>query len=197
MDHAEARIAAEIGTVLSRAAAGMTVFADGNLPRAAMQCVIDAARQTGFFLAIDAVSIAKSRRLPSDLAGVGIIFMNADEAAEVLGEPPDDPARLAQLLCGRGAARAVVTAGAGGACGCENGAVFHASSLKAAVADVTGAGDSLIAATLWRLSLGESLADALPWGVLSAGLTVESEKSVRPDLSPAFLERNRWRIATS
>jgi pseudouridine kinase len=194
MDHAEARLAESIDDILTFAAPGMMVFADGNLPRAAMLKVIAAARQVGFLLAVDAVSIAKARRLPERLDGVSILFMNADEAADITGLADASPAALAEALVLRGAARAVVTAGPLGAFAQDGPRSSHARALSARVADVTGAGDCLVATTLWRLSLGETLAAALPWGTLAAGLTVESDKSVLPEMSPDFLAAHRWRI---
>jgi pseudouridine kinase len=194
MDHAEARIAADISLVLAHAGAGMTVFADANLPRAAMAEVIAAAQAKGFALAVDAVSIAKARRLPQDLSGIDTLFMNLDEAADMLGLDRSSPALLAEALVSRGARQAVVTDGAGGAYAAVPGETGFCPALRAQVADVTGAGDSLIAATLWRLSLGDSLFDALDWGVLAAGLTVESDKSVLPQMSADFLAAQRWRI---
>jgi pseudouridine kinase len=197
MDHAEQRLAAEIPAILFHAEAGMTVFADGNLPREAMSAVISAARRIGFDLAVDAVSIAKARRLPADLSGISILFMNADEAAELLAMPAAGTSAMAAALVQRGAARAVVTAGAAGAFAQDGAKGSHTPALTANVADVTGAGDSLIAATLWRLSLGDALEAALRWGVLSAGLTVESDKSVLPELSADFLAAQHWRIGSA
>ncbi len=196
MDHAERRIADEIDRILMGAEAGMTVFADGNLPAVAMEKVIAAARSIGFFLAVDAVSIAKARRLPERFDGIGILFMNADEAADILHADVCNPAALAKSLVECGASRAVVTAGAMGAFAHDGFNASAAKALQARVVDVTGAGDSLVAATLWRLSLDETLAEAIRWGVLAAGLTIESDKSVLPEMSPGFLARNRWRIET-
>jgi sugar/nucleoside kinase (ribokinase family) len=53
---------------------------------------------------------------------------------------------------------------------------------------VTGAGDSLVAGTLFGLSQGRSLSEAVGLGLHLAKLTVETDGSVRQDLSPALLE---------
>jgi pseudouridine kinase len=197
MDHAEARIAQEIGAVLSGITAGMTVFADANLPRKAMRKVIEEAARIGFTLIVDAVSASKAMRLPEDLSGVSLLFMNADEAAAITGEEASRPSgeRFLPALANRGARRVVITSGANGLIFADGWQTGHIPALKVRNVDVTGAGDSLIGTTLWRLSLGDSLKEALGWGVLCAGLTVESGHSVLPQLSPGFLEANRWRIA--
>ena len=60
--------------------------------------------------------------------------------------------------------------------------------MPAQVTDATGAGDALIAATLMAMLSGRSLSDAVRLGTAVAALTVESQASVRPDLSSELLE---------
>jgi pseudouridine kinase len=60
--------------------------------------------------------------------------------------------------------------------------------------DVTGAGDAMIAATLCRLLAGEKLASAVRVGGLLAALTIESDASVHPELSPRFLATSMARL---
>ena len=60
--------------------------------------------------------------------------------------------------------------------------------------DITGAGDAMIAGTLYRLLGGEPVAQASRTGALLAALTTESASSVRPDLSPGFLDDAMTRI---
>ena len=194
MDAAEHAIEHGLNALMAQIPAETIVFADANLSQAALQILLAAQQRVGFRLALDAVSISKAQRLPHRLDGVDLIFMNTDEAQSYLGTTAK-PADLARYLTERGANRAIVTAGA-------NGAYFHdgaignqCDGIDAQVADVTGAGDSLIAATLWRIAQGDTLGSAIGWGILAAGLTVESTKSVRPDLSADFLIANRWRIA--
>jgi pseudouridine kinase len=194
MDDAEQSLAAALPSVLQNVNGARWVFADGNLPKHAMQHVINAAREQDFLLAVDAVSVVKAMRLPERHEGIDILFLNADEAAAILHADPSSPLGLAKALAARGAQQVVVTAGSAGAFFVDAHGAGHVLALKADVADVTGAGDCLVAATLWRLSCGDVLHDALRWGVLAAGLTVESTKSVRPDLSEDYLCSQRWRI---
>jgi pseudouridine kinase len=62
-------------------------------------------------------------------------------------------------------------------------AVRAVPAVPADVVDVTGAGDSLVAATLSRLVAGAALEDAVRAGTRAAALTVASTFSVRPDLA--------------
>ena len=99
-------------------AAADWVFADCNLPTAALASL--ARRRTpgaAYRLAIDAVSVAKSARLPDALDGIDLLFANRDEAA-ALGERHQtsaSPSAHAAALLRAGAGAVVVTLGAGGA----------------------------------------------------------------------------------
>lgn len=191
MDAAETAISAGTDAIIERAERGMTVFVDGNLDAQALERSIAAATRTGFRLVIDAVSVAKSRRLPARLDGVAVLFANMAQASAMTGLDPSDPPALARALRSRGAAAVVVTAGAGGVYAeGDEGAVF-VPARAVPVVDVTGAGDSLVATTLWRLSLGDRLGEALVWGIAAAGATVSSPQSVHPDLSANFLREAR------
>lgn len=53
---------------------------------------------------------------------------------------------------------------------------------------MTGAGDALIAGTIHRLIAGDPLAAAVRAGTVLAALTIETDHSVRPDLSAALLD---------
>jgi pseudouridine kinase len=72
------------------------IFAECNLPAAVLQELIREQRRRGFRLAIDAVSRAKAVRLPDDLTGVDLLFLNEAEAEAISGvaEPEAAVARL-------------------------------------------------------------------------------------------------------
>jgi pseudouridine kinase len=61
--------------------------------------------------------------------------------------------------------------------------------------DVTGAGDALIAGTLFGLLAGERLADAVRTGTLVARLTIESAATVSRDLSATAVTTLRGQAA--
>lgn len=168
------------------------VFADCNLPIDTLAHAVRRARLEGTRLAVDAVSTPKVGRLPRDLTGIDVLFCNSDEAYALAahhGWPmTGNVLDLAQLLHEQGAAHVVLTRGADGVVVADSeGTRLHAAT-AATVYDVTGAGDALVAGTLTLLVTGASLDDAILAGSLVASLTVESQYSVRPDLSAELVD---------
>jgi pseudouridine kinase len=105
-----------------RLAAADWVFAECNSTAAALAGLAALRRRSTFRLALDAVSTAKALRLPEDLAGIDVLFLNLDEASAALGRPVparsgdiDEARTLAARLGARGAGAVVVTLGAAGA----------------------------------------------------------------------------------
>lgn len=143
-------------------------------------------------LAIDAVSTAKVARLPASLAGVDLLFLNRDEAAAYLNLSPDRmapaDADIADELRDRGARHVIVTRGAEGLTIASDGGAFSVAGAPCHFRNATGAGDALIAGTLFRLLAGETLVNAARAGAALAALTTECDESVRADLTPALLE---------
>jgi pseudouridine kinase len=175
----------------SRIAAAAWVFADCNLPPATLAGLLALRRQSAFRLAIDAVSRAKAQRVPRDLAGVDLLFLNDDEARALLGDAACDPAARALALHRRGASHVALTLGAAGLVLAQAGAVRHRPARAVDGVDATGAGDALVAGTLSRLVHGAGLEAALDEGMLLAALTIGSNASVHPQLSPALLAEAR------
>jgi pseudouridine kinase len=180
----------DIGSLEPEFVAASQVFADCNLSALTLAHLISMARANGFRLAIDAVSVAKAGRLPRDLHGIRLLFLNRDEAAAILGdslEPKDAAAALRE----RGAAMVVLTDGANGLVAADQTDAVHVSAHATKVRDVTGAGDALIAAVLAGLIAGETLAEAARIGVYVAAQTVASTATVCDDLTPDTLSRIR------
>jgi pseudouridine kinase len=176
--------------------AGTLVFADCNLPAETLASLM-AQRRAGILpmLALDAVSAPKVARLPADLAGLDLLFLNEDEAFALLGGavPAEDAATAVRA---RGAASVVLTRGARGVLVAnEHGVAPLPTVPVAAVSDVTGAGDALVAAALRRLAGGHDLLSAVRAGLVAAALTLERPGGVRRDLSPALLESAMHRAA--
>ncbi|HMA49516.1 MAG TPA: carbohydrate kinase family protein, partial [Magnetospirillaceae bacterium] len=152
------------------------VFADCNVPADTLQALISRAAGSRFKLAIDAVSVHKVTRLPSDLSAVSLLFLNRDEAAA--------------LGTARGARAVVTTLGQDGVLLSDQDGARPLPAPVANVRDVTGAGDSLVAGTLFGLQQGRALAEAVKLGLLLAKLTVETDGSVRQDLTPDLLKES-------
>jgi len=175
------------------------VFSDCNPPAETLAALITRRRDARFRLAIDAVSTVKAMRLPKDLTGIDLLFMNIDEANAILGLSAratiDDALKAARGLQAAGAREAVVTMGAAGiaVAGIDASASFEAVEAKAI--DMTGAGDAMIAGTLHRVIAGDDIHTAARIGALVATLTTESAASVHPELSEAFLQAHMHRLS--
>jgi len=173
------------------------VFADCNLPQETLRALIARKQLASFKLAVDAVSTPKALKLRGLLAGVDLLFLNHDEADAILGVAATERRSIedtAKALLDAGTKAVVLTGGGSGyvigaACGVET-----MSAVPAEPIDMTGAGDAMIAGTLYRLLGGQAVREASRTGALLATLTTESAASVRPDLSPEFLAQAMSRI---
>ncbi|MFB9949518.1 carbohydrate kinase [Rhizobium puerariae] len=185
-------------------AAASWVFCDTNVPAETLAALIAKRQGARFRLAIDAVSTPKAARLPRNLSGIDLLFMNIDEANAVLhrkAPEADKPATIeeareaALALQAAGAREAVVTMGARGiaVAGTDGARTFPA--VQARPVDITGAGDAMIAGTLHRILHGEDIYAAARTGALLGTLTTESAASVHTELSERFLEANMHRLA--
>lgn len=153
------------------------VFVDANLPAATLTWVADLKR-TGLFAA-DTVSTAKAGRLTDILSLLDVVFTNRSEAAELTGLTPRD---AAARLCRLGAGGALVSDGA------EALAVAHGIEeptlmpvQPARVVDETGAGDALVAGTLFGLLRGQDLDRAAQTGLAAARLCIETAGAALPN----------------
>jgi pseudouridine kinase len=202
LDRLDAGLVAEAAP---RLAAADWVFAECNAAAGALADLAALRRRSPFRLALDAVSTVKALRLPGDLAGIDVLFLNHDEAAALTGVPVpvlggdvEGAAALAGALAARGAGSVVLTIGSAGALVCESGGTpAHLPAVPATVVDVTGAGDALVAGTLSRLSRGAALQEAVRFGMALAAVTLETAASVRTDLgTPALEAELARRLAT-
>lgn len=182
----------------SHIASATLVFSDCNPPIETIRALIERSKANRFKLAIDPVSTHKARRLPEDLTGVDLLFMNVDEANGYLGTSfPHDPAgaqAAATALRKRGADGVVVSCGVQGLAVAEEETLSFVASVPTFPLEVTGAGDAMIAGTLHSTLAGEPLARAAQMGSLLAALTVETATSVRADLSAQLLEASLHRL---
>ncbi len=170
------------------------LLADCNLPADTLAFLIGKARGEGLRLAINTVSSPKALRLPKNLSGVGLLFTNLDEATTMLGGARTSAADAASALVAAGAEQVIVTEGARGYAIAEADGVACAEAVPARPVDITGAGDSFAAGTLYRMLSSDPVATAARTGALLAALTTESEMSVHPELSPRLIEEAAERI---
>ena len=163
------------------------VFADCNLPAETLAAL--AQRRfagAGYRLAVDAVSVAKSGRLPERLDGVDLLFLNWDEAEASMkrhGRATASPLEAVAALRAAGAGAVVLTLGPEGAWTVSAEGAVHVPAVPARVVDVTGAGDALVAATLQGITVGGlNLSEAVARGCRAAARTLECPSSADPEL---------------
>lgn len=175
------------------ASAGVVVV-DGNLPAATMRHTLDLVRAAGVRAVVEPVSVPKARLLEPCLdpdSPVFAITPNRDELAALTGLPTATGRQVraaAAALNERGVELVWVRLGAAGSLLCTAGdAPVEIAAVPAEVADVTGAGDSALAAFCHALVLGEAPEAAARYGHAAAALTVESTHTVRPDLTDALV----------
>ena len=166
-------------------------FIDSNVPGPTIGWLLDQA--DGIPVAVDAISVAKSRRLPVLLARIGVLFCNVAQAVIIAGMDDPRPTLVdaARRLRAAGARSGVVSAGARGIAIWAGNDVQAFAALPAIPCDVTGAGDALVSGTLFGLCQGQPLADAARLGLAAAAITVESEYAAPPEMSVEFLESRR------
>jgi pseudouridine kinase len=165
-------------------------FVDANLPGATIDWLLDAAGEIP--VAVDAISVAKARRLAPLAPRIPLLFANLVQAAVIAGVPSfRTSAEAAGSLAELGAPAGVVTAGASGIAAWSGPRVTGFPALPARPRDVTGAGDALVAGTLFGILRGAALVDAARLGLAAAAITVESPYAAAPELTSEMLkERN-------
>ena len=151
---------------------------DANLPQPTIEFLAAEAAVARRPLAALTVSPAKGVRLLSVLDTIAVLFTNRKEAAALLDHDPDDAklasAALALELTGARSMAIVVTSGSEPLAAARRGEVRSYAPLRAEVAGVNGAGDSLAAGTILGLSEGLGLGDAVRFGMAAAAMTLEA-----------------------
>ncbi len=153
------------------------VFVDANLPAATLAWIAGLER-SGLFAA-DTVSTAKAGRLADILTSLDVIFSNRAEAGELTGPTPRD---AAAGLCRLGAGGALVSDGAKAlqiASDPLNTTLIPIPPAR--VVDETGAGDALVAGTLFGLLRGQDLDRAAQTGLAAARLCIETAGAALPN----------------
>lgn len=174
--------AAVVGPVVARYGDSVLWCADANPAPAGLAALVPVVAS----LYLDPVSVAKAPKVRGLLRGSTAVFPDAAEAVALSGH--EDPAGAAAALLKAGTRRVVVTLGPAGVF--DSGTMSLRSAVASGpVADVTGAGDALLAGFLAATVRGES--DPLGWGLAAASLAVETLETVREDLS---VEKVRERL---
>lgn len=159
---------------------GMLVL-DANLPPDTLRTATDIAQHHAVPVLLEPVSARKAERLKSLNLQVTYLTPNALEYRVLGGEEPDREHPKAISWAGR----VYVTLGAEGVLKLTDSAkdnrVFPSPQVR--VKDENGAGDAFTAGVVAGIIYGLSEDEALEAGIRAAVLTLQSERTVRPDLS--------------
>jgi pseudouridine kinase len=173
--------------------AGLLVL-DGNLGPATLEHALDLAAAAEVRTILEPVSVPKAKILTTMITAdrpVYAVTPNRDEVSALTGLPArtDRQLRLAaDSLHRRGVQHVWVRLGAQGSL--LSSASTGATSIPAVpttVQDVTGAGDSSLAAFCHALIEGQDPVEAARYGHAAASLTIASNHTVRPDLTPRLV----------
>jgi pseudouridine kinase len=174
------------------------IAADCNLPMPALAWLVKFAAATGVPIALETVSVPKVKRLRGILqqgAPIFALFSNRAEIAAITGKDANSRQGLAcsaQWLHDRRVQHVAINLGIRGmyvsAMGGKRGTIV--ASRRAKIVDVTGAGDSAVAGTLFGLLRGFDLTRAADCGQAAAALTVASEFSVSPKITARTILRS-------
>ncbi|TXT34688.1 MAG: yeiC [Comamonadaceae bacterium] len=166
-----------------RHAAALVV--DCNLSADALAWVFTNRGNTPVF--VDAVSAFKCPRILPWLDQVHTLKVNRQEAQALCGFAVQSDAEIesaAQWLHGQGVKQVVLSLGARGVYWSDKDAAHGwQGTLPAAVVNVTGGGDALMAGLVHGFGGHQSLADTIPFALACAALTLSAEQANHPNLS--------------
>lgn len=163
-----------------------SVFVDTNLSKECLSFIIDKCRKENIKLFLDPVSLSDAEKLPNDLSGIDTIFPNRKEAEFLSGishiKNTKDCRHAAELIKEKGVANVIITLGGEGvfySVG-EESEMMSSSTIK--VVDTTGAGDAFAAGYIYGSIQDLPPKKACELGMKSSELTLQTDKSVYPDL---------------
>lgn len=170
------------------------IVADLNCPKATIEYLCKSAEGYHIPLVLIAVSEPKMDRLPQDLQGVSCLIINKGELAAYLDTILDTDQKIeeaAKTLLAKGVKQIVLTAGSKAILSASQDEIRWYSVKKVdshKVVDVTGAGDSFSGAFIYAWLNNYEQDKAILAGLTNAYHTIQSEFTVRPNLTKSQLE---------
>lgn len=165
------------------------IVVDLNCPKATLEFIFAYAQKQQIKVAVIAVSEPKMKHLPTDLKAVDCLFINKGELGAFVHQPVDSTEKLERaidMVLDNGVKNIILTAGSGGVLFASKAykkwfAIKPLDSSK--IIDVTGAGDSFSAAYISAWLNHQSVDDCILSGITNAYHTIQSEFTVRPNLT--------------
>ncbi|MDY6215380.1 carbohydrate kinase [Actinobacillus porcinus] len=167
---------------------------DLNCPKETVEFLCAYATKHQIKLAVIAVSEPKMKHLPRQLAGVDCLFINKGELGAFVGRVLNTDESLKSAVnevLDLGVKQIILTAGAKGVLSANQShyqwyPVKQLASSK--IVDVTGAGDSFSAAYIDAWLQNQPEPQCILAGMVNAYHTIQSEFTVRPNLTKAQLQ---------
>ncbi|MFY0545743.1 carbohydrate kinase family protein [Brevibacillus sp. H7] len=159
-------------------AAGM--FVDANLPKHVLERFIHEAKRLGVKIVADPVSVKKAEKWKGMLDGLYLMAPSIDETEVLIGtriKSQGDIEKAAARLLEQGVQHVMITCGTKGVYLRSSGESAWLPSPKAAVRDVTGAGDAFTAGVMFAHRLTGSLTEQAAYGLALAGLVLSPQSS--------------------
>lgn len=177
---------------------GAYVVADLNLAQESLDFLLKHAVKKSFFLVFVPVSASKMKNLPQQLKGLSLLIVNKLESETFFKQKihtQEDLEKIAQLWIGLGVERVVITQGSKGVLYTDAKEThFVEPKVLEHFVDATGAGDAFSATLVALLSRGASVAFALECAMTNAFYTIQSEETVRHNLSFQNLMKEREKL---
>ena len=160
---------------------------DLNCPLETVEYVKEFAHERKIPFAIIPVSSPKMKNMPEDLQGVNYFICNRDEAEKYLNmdlETYGHYEKAVKAMLQKGAEYVVLTLGEHGVMAGHDNKVTHYKAIATKkIVDVTGAGDAFVSAFLHGVLNNEDFKEAIQLGLTNASKTLQSDKTVREDLT--------------
>ncbi|WP_342526149.1 PfkB family carbohydrate kinase [Chryseomicrobium sp. FSL W7-1435] len=168
------------------------VVIDLNVKQEAIQAILQLSSRYSVPVAIVPVSAPKMKNLPESPLTAEWIICNKGEAEITTGIVIDSDEQLERAhkaLQARGFSQTVITDGGNGISASEAGTLVKMQAIPVhEIKDVTGAGDSFVAATLHMWLQTKDSVSSLKAGLMNASKTLESTYTVRPELTAERLK---------
>lgn len=164
------------------------VMMDGSLTDAAMKTVVRLCQQYSVRLCADPSSTRLAHKLRPYLNDLYLVVPNENEAAalcqfDVLTRDPDNVLHLARMLVKNGVTNVVVTLSDFGLDFATEDEMGYIPAKYSEMVDSTGTGDAVTAAIMYGLLNNMQPIEAIRLGAAAAGLTLQTNETVVPDLS--------------
>ncbi|AUI66455.1 MULTISPECIES: carbohydrate kinase [Glaesserella] len=170
------------------------IVADLNCPKSTIEYLCKSAKGHGIPLILIAVSEPKMDRLPQDLQGVSCLIINKGEVAAYFNQVLDSDAKVEDAvtrLMAQGVEQVVLTSGSKAILNAsKDGLTWHSVRQiePSQIVDVTGAGDAFSGAFIYAWLNAYEQDKAVLAGLTNAYHTIQSEFTVRPNLTQSQLE---------